>query len=422
MFNGVKVDLNKNISITKDIKEYKQPKIVYIPLNSYGSDEGESLVKINDYVLKGQVIGQRSDQLKFPLHSSVSGQVVAFEDKVNSKGELVKCLVIKNDFKEKQVEIQGVREKLTSYNKEIFLKLLKECAVSGMGGADFPTYLKYKGDLNTIIVNVVEGEPYMTSDYMVGMLQTEEILEALDAIMEINQIKKGIIALNEEYLSLKERFEAFLGTYPNIMIVTVPAIYPLGWERYLVKKVLNVHYNKYPLEKGIVVNNINTIYAIYKALKNKKPISQRIITISGEMVKEPQNVLVKLGTSLKEVIEEIGGLKEDQELSFIVNGPLRGKSLKIDDLIVTKDLAGIVIQTKRRLEQETTCLRCGKCALVCPVNIVPILIKENLKSYDKLKYLFPERCLECGLCSYICPSKINIRESVRRAKKEIRRH
>jgi|LSQX01.3.fsa_nt_gb electron transport complex protein RnfC len=421
MARGIKVLDNKSMSLSDKVVEYKRPKIVYIPLVNHSKMDCECLVKKGDKVLIGSVIGRRNDNIDLPIHSSVSGTVIGMEDKLYLNGELVKCVAIKNDLIEKQEALVGARERISNYSKEDFVDLLKNCAVTGMGGSDFPTYIKYKGDLNTIIVNAVECEPYITADHMMIKLYADEILEAIDAIIEINKMDRGIIAIKESSIDMKQELEQYIGTYPKISIVTVRNVYPMGWERLLIEEALGVEYDKLPGEKGIVVNNVSTIYAIYEALKYRKSINRRIITVTGECISEPKNIMVKLGTSMQDIIKEFGGYKDVSKIRFIAGGPMMGKCIESDDVIVTKNLNCVLVIPDFD-EEELPCIRCGRCIGACPAGITPVLIRDNVNNYEALKYLHPEKCIECGLCSYICPSKIRIRENVREAKKEIRRH
>jgi electron transport complex protein RnfC len=421
MAKGIKVISKKSMSLKNSIVECKRPEIVYIPLVNHSKLDCECLVKIGDRVLKGSIVGRRNDNIELPIHSSVSGKVIGIEEKYYLNGEKVNCVVIENDFMEKQENFVGCKSKIEDYSKENFIECLKRCAVTGMGGSDFPTYIKYKGDLNTIVINAIECEPYITSDQAMINLHAEEILEAIDAIMEINKIDKGVIAIKENNTAMKSKFETYLGTYPKIKIALMRNVYPMGWERLLIKEALGIEYDKLPGEKGIVVNNASTIYAIYKALKEKKPVSNRIVTITGEALKNPVNVLVKIGTSIKDVMKELDEYNGISKIRFIAGGPMMGDCLPTDDLIVTKNL-NCVLVIEDSEEEDLPCIRCGRCVEACPASICPVLIKDNIKDYEALKYLHPEKCIECGLCSYICPSKIKVRESVREAKKEIRRH
>lgn len=421
MAKGIKVISNKNMSKSNKLVECKRPSIVYIPLTNHTKLDCECLVKVGDEVLKGSVIGRRNDNIDLPIHSSVSGKVIGIEEKLYANGTPVKCVVIENNFKEKQIDLVGAKATISSYSKEEFIDLLKKCAVTGMGGGDFPTHIKYQCDLNTIIVNAVECEPYITADDMMIKLHADEILETIDAIMEINGIEKGVIAIQEGDVENRKNFVKYLGTYPKISLVSLRDVYPMGWEKLMIKEALGVEYEKIPSDKGIVVNNVSTIYAIYKALKYKRPISRRIVTVTGELFKEPKNIMIKIGTSMKDVIQEFGGYKEAPKVRFIAGGPMMGTCLESDDLVVTKNLNCVLIIPDIE-EEALPCIRCGRCIEVCPANICPVLIKDKVRDFESLKYLHPEKCIECGLCSYICPSKIRIRESVRDAKKEIRRH
>lgn len=420
MIKGIKIKDNKK-DIDENIIIYKRPEYVYIPLVVYEKTDCECLVNIGDKVLKGSVIGRRNDQFEIPIHSTISGTVIGIEEKYYLNGMQVKCVKIENDFIEKQDNLRGAKYYITSYSKEDFISLLKNCAVIGMGGSGFPTYLKYQKELNTIIVNAVECEPFINSDYQTALMYTEDILEGIDAIMEINNLEQGIIAINENNKEIKDKFEHYLGTYPKIKISMVKDIYPMGWERMLIQNVLNITYDKLPSEAGIVVNNINTIYAIYIALKYRRPLSSRIITVTGDGIEEAKNIRVKIGSSMKDIIKQYFPYKEADKVLFVAGGPMMGNCIATDDLIVTKSLNGILI-TNDTDEEVLPCIRCGRCITVCPVNINPIIIKDNVNDYNMLKDLHPEKCIECGLCSYICPSKIKIRERVRQAKKEIRRH
>ncbi len=405
MSKGIKVISNKNMSLSDELVECKRPEIVYIPLVNHQKMDCECLVNI-----------------ELPIHSSVSGKVIAIEEKLYLNGEKIQCVVIENDFREKQEELTGAKPTISSYSKETFIELLKNCAVTGMGGSDFPTYIKYQGDLKTIIVNAVECEPYITADHMIVKLYADEILETVDAIMEIYKMDKGIIAIKENSTDMRKHLEKYLGTYPKISIASVRNVYPMGWERLLIEEALGIKYDRLPSEKGIAVNNVSTLYAIYKALKYKRPISRRIVTVTGECIKKPKNYLIKLGASMRDVMKEFDGYKNGiKGVRFIAGGPMMGTCLENDDLIVTKGL-NCVLVIPDESEEALPCIRCGRCIEACPANICPVLIKDNVRDYETLKYLHPEKCIECGLCSYICPSKIRIRESVREAKKEIRRH
>ena len=421
MITGLKIPGIKGMSIKNKIGIYNKMKFVYIPLISGGDTDITVAVKKGDYVYKGSVIGKRKGNLRIPIHSSVSGTVIDYEEKYVSSGQKVKCVVIENDFLD-AIEKEYENNNLTNYTKKEFIKTIQECGIVGLGGSGFPTYVKYNTDqkIKTLIVNAVECEPYITADYVLVREKCDEILETIDAIREINDIDEAIIAIKATNTELKNFIDNFIGTYLKIKIVLVPNIYPIGWEKSLIKYIKKIDYQNLPIEKGIVVSNVSTIYAIYEALKYKKPLTERIVTFTGENLKRPQNVMVKMGTSASEIIKKVGGVNNKDAL-YIAGGPMMGKGIPTDDIIINCNDNCILVLDNYSENLETTCLRCGKCVEKCPAKLSPVLIGESLNNIDRLKKLQPMRCIECGLCSYICPAKINVREKVRKAKEKLRK-
>lgn len=421
MITGLKIPKRKKMSIKEKVGVYNKMKYVYIPLIS-GNDTNITIsVKKGDYVYKGSIVGKRKGNFRIPIHSSISGTVVDYEEKYTSNGKKVKCIVIENDFLD-AIEKEYENNDITKYTKKEFLKTIQDCGIVGMGGSGFPTYVKYNIDkkINTLIINAVECEPYITSDFVLIREKCEEILEAIDAVREINNIDEAIIAIKESNTELKEIIDNYIGTYLKIKVTLVPDLYPMGWEKSLVKFIKKVDYERLPMEKGIIVNNVSTMYAIYEALKYKKPLTERIVTFTGENLKRPQNVMVKLGTSTSEIIKKVGGLNK-KEVTYVSGGPMMGTSIPTDDIIININDNCILVLDKVEEDIESTCMRCGKCVDNCPAKLSPVLINEALNNKDKLKKLEPMRCIECGLCSYICPAKINLREKVKLAKEKLRK-
>lgn len=412
---GTKIENNEVLSLNKRINVYNKPKFVYIPL-IVGNDTNITVtVKKGDYVFKGKEVGHRKGDFSLPIHSSVSGTVIDFVNKPIYNRKKVKCVLIENDFKENIEKKYQEVKKINEYSKKEFLNILKSCGIRGMGGADFPTYIKYKQEnIKNLIINAVESEPYITADQALIKIKCEEILETIDAILEICNIDNAYIAIKNN--TLKKILENYIGTYPNIKIKEVPDLYPIGWEKNLVKVIINKDYDKLPSEVNTIVSNVSTIYAIYKALSVRKPLIERIVTFTGDMFKKPQNVLVKIGTPVDEVIKHIGGFKRSKNINFIAGGPMMGKSLSSDELIVTSNLNCVLVLKDKDLGKKLECLRCGKCVSICPAKLSPVLIRDNVNNKKELKNLFPNKCVECGLCSYICPSKISLREHVIKAK------
>lgn len=413
---GVTIKMDDKIKVKKEMLEFIKPQKIYIPLENKSGIKYKKLVNVGDYVFKGQVVAM-NESIDFPIHSSVSGYVVENESNELNTGKKVECIVIENDFKEKYQEKLGSIKEISNYSKEEFIELLKTSEITGLGGSDFPTFLKYNTDskINYLLVNGVECEPYISCDKVVMSKYMEKILEAVDAILEIMKIKKAYIVVKSSNIESQKVINKYINTYPNIKLALMPDMYPAGWERNIVEVVLHKKYNKYPVEVGAIVSNVSTIYAIYEMLKYNTPLTERIITITGTGIRKPSNIKVKIGTKLSEIIENIEGYKDIKKPIFIAGGPMMGNSLPSDNLIVTKDLNCILVIDDIELTNYP-CIKCGKCTNVCPVHLLPVMIMNNIGNEKKLKELMPQKCIECGLCSYICPSKIEVREYVRIAK------
>ena len=416
----MKIKLDKCKLTDDDIIVYNKPKIVYIPLISGNDTDITILVNKGEYVYKGSIIGKRKGDFRIPIHSSVSGTVLDFKEKLCFNGKKVKCVVIENDFKEKIENKTNVTKNINKYSKDEFIEIIKENGIVGLGGAAFPTYVKYEHNkINTLIINAVESEPYITADYALAKSKCEEILEAIDAILEINKIDEAIIAIKKENIELKQIFDNFIGTYLKIKIQLVSNYYHSGWERQLIKEILNEEYDKFPIERGILVNNISTIYAIYEALKFNKPLIERMVTFSGECLNEKKNVLVKIGTPIKEILEQ---LQLDNKSILIAGGPMMGIKVS-NDLVLSSNINCILALTPNK-EDSSSCINCGKCVEVCPAKLSPVLIMKqvNKKTHkiEQLKKMNPNSCINCGLCSYICPSKIDVRGQIINAKKTLK--
>lgn len=401
------------INPTKKIIDDLAIQIMYIPLTSKMGYIYKETVKPGDYVTIGMQIG-KNNIAEIPLISPISGTVIGFEDKYISNGKLVKCIVIENDFKEKYQDKVGKVKDITKYSKEEFIYLLKKCAITGMSGSGFPTYIKYDTpkEIKCLIVDGAECEIYASADGARIYNNPEDILECIDAITEIMGMEKAYIAINEKNELLINKFLKYINSYPNIKIYPIENGYPNGYERYLVKEILGLTYDKLPIEVGVINENVSTIYAIYEALKYHKPLTDRIVTISGPGINKPANYLLKNGTNFNEVLLKTNLQKEINNPLIIAGGAMMGTSIPSDELIITPDVNCILIMSNLK-EKATECIKCGKCSEVCPMNLIPSLIIENPRQSKELKI---NKCINCGLCSYVCPSKIEVRELIKKIK------
>ena len=229
---GEQIQVDSKIKTHKKIQEYIKPQIIYVPLENKNGVTYKHFVKEGDYVFKGDVVAI-NESIDFPLHSSVSGYAITGTKKIMNNGKKIKCIVVENDFKEKYREKIGSKRNLAKYTKEEFIELLKNSGITGLGGSDFPTFIKYNTDkkIEHLLINGVECEPYISCDKAVMETYTEELLECIDSILEIMNIKKAFIVVKENNIKSIERFKKYIGTYPNIKIKTMPDMYPAGWEK-----------------------------------------------------------------------------------------------------------------------------------------------------------------------------------------------
>lgn len=399
--------INPNKKIVDDLKL----QIIYMPLESTLGYKYSPIVKVGEYVYVGQTLAVNK-VADLSLKSSVSGTIVGIQEKYIANGNLVKCFVIENDFKEKHINKVGKRKNISNYNKDEFIYMLKECGISGLGGSDYPTYIKYdiEEKIHYLIVNAAECESYTSCDSALMYHNSEEILEAIDAIMEIMDIDKAYIAISENNTKVIKQFLKNINTYPNIKLYGLLDVYPSGWDRALINEILGVTYDKEPSSLGIVVNNVATIYAIYEMLKFNKPVTERIITIAGAGVKKEANYKVKIGSNFSEIMLKTDGYSNIKNAILVAGDAMRGKAIPADELIITKDLRTILVLPDNIVE-STDCIKCGKCSEVCPVKLMPSLMIN-----DKKKNKYADKCISCGLCSYVCPSKIDVREFIEKLK------
>lgn len=408
---------DKKIKPNKKIIDDLEIQIIYIPLESTRGYKYKTKVKVGDYVCIDDTIGINIST-DLALKSSVSGTIVGIEKKYIANGKLVDCLVIENDFKEKYRNKLGKKNDITKYSKESFIYMLQTNGITGMSGSDYPTFLKYdtKEDINYLIINGLECDIYSSADNAIMYNHPEEILETIDAIIEIMNIKKAYLAINENNQTIIKTFLKYINTYPNIKIYPILDGYPNGWERFLVNEILGLTYDKKPNEVGVITDNVSTIYSIYEVLKYNRPQTEKIVTISGPGIKKPANYKVKIGTNFSEIILKTEGYnKKIKNPVLVAGGALMGTSIESDELIITKDLNTILV-----LEEPETiskqCIKCGKCSEVCPAGLMPVTIIDNKEIANELKI---DKCIECGLCSYICPAKIEVRELLKNIKEEL---
>ena len=412
---------HKDLTMNTDVLKTIDPDVVWVPLVN-GNAPCTPLVKVGDEVKVGTKIAERNDRFYLPLFSPVSGTVTGIEKFMTSGMTQADHLRIQNDHRNTEVRAFPAFD----YEKaswEELLDFVKNAGMLGLGGAGFPTYVKYlkPENVDLFIVNAVECEPYLTADYK----NIEENMDLLKtgtlALFKLSKAKKGCIAIKEDkVVQIEQLKNAFAGT--PIEIRTVPNVYPMGWERTLVFQLTGKRYGMLPIEAGCILNNASTAIALGNAIDNGKPITHKYVTVSGDAVRKPQNVYVPVGTQAHEIIDACGGFIENTEdVLLVAGGPMMGKAIPNDRFVIQPQNNGLTVLINKPLV-EVKCLRCGRCTETCPSGLQPVRINAAQKAMnlEELEILSVNDCIECGMCTYICPSKIEVTEGVRRAKRFLR--
>lgn len=400
------------------------PPRVILPLNQHIGAPAVPLVKVGDKVKVGQKIAEANGFVSVPAHASVSGEVIEIAELPHPLQEKSLAMVLKSDGKNSWDNSVKKRKNVENLSKEKIIEIIKEAGIVGMGGAGFPTHVKLtppKGvQIDTVILNGAECEPYLTCDDRLMQEKTKEILKGLKLIMKVTQAERAFIGIEDNKKAAIAALENEVKE-ENIKVVSLKTKYPQGAEKMLIFSLTKrkVPPGKLPLNVGVVVNNVGTSKAIYDAVYEGKPLVERVVTVTGQ-VKEPQNLLVRIGTPFKNLIEFCGGYQGDP-YKLTSGGPLMGIAQITDLVPVIKGTSGILVLGKQKEEKENPCLRCSRCIDVCPMSLLPTTIA---KLADKNQFALCEQyhaldCFECGACAFVCPSQIPLVKKIKYAKKKI---
>jgi electron transport complex protein RnfC len=425
---GVNVPHHKELTERISLQRAEEPNMVVIPLQQHIGAPCEPTIKVGDRVKVGQKIGQAQAFVSAPIYSSISGTVKKIAPMLSPIGMTVTCVVIESDGLNEIDESVRPREDFNSLDAKEMLSIIKEAGITGMGGASFPTHVKLspppEKKIDTIILNGSECEPYLTSDYRLMIERPEKVIFGLKAIMKAVGVKKGFIGIENNKKDAVEILRKACTGEENINVVSLKTKYPQGDEKRLINAITGrvVPSGGLPMDVGVVVDNVGTANAIAEAILEGKPLYERIVTVTGNGVKEPKNLIVKIGTPFKEVIRQCGGYNGNPG-KLIMGGPMMGICQFTDEVPVIKGTSGILVLTEDEVKPQEvqSCIRCGKCVEVCPVRLQPLYIsKFSLnKMYDKAEEFHALDCIECGSCSFICPAKRPLVDSIRVAKREI---
>ena len=387
---GIHPDDGKALSKDKPIREVLPKGELVYPLSQHIGAPAKAIVAKGDHVLAGQKIAEAGGFVSANIFASVSGTVKAIEARLGVAGGMQESIVIENDGLYEEVEFSPERKLADISGKEI-IEIIKEAGIVGMGGAGFPTHVKYMpkdpSAIDHIIVNCAECEPYLTSDYRRMMEEPEKIVGGLQAAMKIFDGRaKGVLAVEDNKKDAAAKLREAAKGIPDIEVVELKTKYPQGAERQLIFAVTGRQINSsmLPADAGCVVNNCDTIHAIYEAVHFGRPVMKKVMTITGNASKEPQNLRVRTGTNFRELIEEAGGFTSEPE-KIIAGGPMMGIPLISLDVPVVKTSSAILCMTKDEVAacEETACINCGRCVSVCPGRIIPAKLADYAKRHDK---------------------------------------
>lgn len=415
--------LSKNQPITRMIPTGD---MVY-PLLQHIGAPAVPIVNPGDRVLAGQKIAEAGSFVSACIHSSVSGTVKAIESHFVANGSKVDSIIIENDELYEEAATISHSDYSNLSNEEI-RNIIKEAGVVGMGGAGFPTHVKLApknpDEIEYIIVNGAECEPYLTSDYRRMLEEPDKVIEGLKIILKLFQNAKGIIAIEDNKPEVIIKFRKLVQNESGMEVISLKTKYPQGAERQLIYATTGRKINStmLPADAGCIVDNVDTVVAVYHAVIEGRPLTERFVTVTGDAIIKPQNFLVKMGTNCKLVIEAAGGFHTQPE-KVISGGPMMGIAMFQLDVPVTKGTSALLCFLKDEVSESKSgpCINCGRCVSICPGRVMPSKLAdfatrgqtELFLKYDGLE------CCECGCCSYICPAKRNLTQSIKTMRKDI---
>ena len=418
----------KELSKDHPIEKYLPKGDLVYPLSQHIGAPSVPCVKKGDTVLAGQKIADAGGFVSVPLHASVSGTVKGIEKRLNATGSMVDCIVIENDQQYQETEFQEAR--LEDLTKEEILNRIKEGGVVGMGGAGFPTHVKLApkdpSKIEYILVNGAECEPYITSDYRRMIEEPEKVVKGLQVILTLFDSAKGYICIEDNKPDCIAKMKELVKDIDRIEVKEMMTKYPQGGERTLIYAATGREINStmLPADVGCVVDNVETVISVYKAVILGRPVNSRVVTVTGDGIKEPKNLLVLAGADMSELVDAAGGLKA-KIAKAISGGPMMGFALYDLHVPCTKTTSAFLFlehdAVSEAQEIQTACINCGRCVSVCPGHVLPARLAKLAERGDMAGFeaLDGMECCECGCCSYICPAKRPLTQSIKSMRKMV---
>jgi len=425
---GIHPHDHKYLTKDKSIEQFPAPDFVTIHLSQHIGAPAKPVVKPGDEVKKGQVIAEPNGFVSIPMHSPVSGKIKKIANFPHPSGSRQMAIHIENDGKDEWSEEPDEKNDYTELKPKEIIDKIKNAGICGMGGAGFPTHVKLSPPedkpIETVILNGVECEPYLTADHRLMLSKADEIITGLEMIMKTVSAERGMIGIENNKPDAMKLMKEKLRNKKNLTVVPLKLRYPQGAEKQLIYAATKrkVPAGGLPMDIGVVVQNVGTAYAIYEAVSSEKPCIERITTVTGEIVKNPKNLKVLVGTPMSEMLEFCEGTKEPIG-KLIAGGPMMGFALSDPDTPITKTSSGVLLMGEEAVDEtpERACLRCGRCVDACPMNLAPTFIADAVKNeaYAEAKKLNCMDCMECGSCAYVCPSHIDLVQWIKLGKLEI---
>lgn len=409
------------------IRVMAAPNEVILPLLQHTGFPCEPKVSLKDKVKVGTPLAQSKEYLSSPIHSSICGEVKAIQLKAHPLLGQYRAIVIESDGRDEQDSAIKDRQNPDSLSADEIRKIVQDCGIVGLGGAAFPTHVKLTPPkdkpIDTFILNGAECEPYLTADHRLMLERPKQIMAGMKIAMKAQGVSRGFVAIEE---NKPDAINLFKGLTIGGLIKVVPlkSFYPQGAEKQLIKAILQreVPPGELPFEVGVMVNNAATCFAIYEGVYKNKPLYERIITVSGRIVKNPGNLLVRLGTKVKDILASCGGLS-DEPGKIILGGPMMGIAQYTLDVPIIKGTSGVILFSEKeaRAPLSQSCIRCARCMQVCPMGLNPSSLTQAIEKgrFDLAKEYHVLDCIECGICSYACPGNRDVVSLVKLAKQKL---
>lgn len=421
---GIHPAYNKELTSGATIEVARPPKLVVIPMVQHIGAPCQPLVQVGDRVLMGQKVGDSEAKISAPVHSSVSGEVVAIENRPHPNGKAVLSVVIENDFQDEAVPpFVQPKDWQTLASQEI-VQIVREAGVVGLGGAAFPTHFKLvpppQSKIEAVLLNGAECEPYLTCDHRVMLENPQDVVEGLRILMKVVGVDKGYIGVEENKHDAIKLLDEACQPHPGIEVVPLEVKYPQGLELQLIKAITGkeVPSGKLPADVGVVVNNVGTAAAIAQVIRTGQPLIERVVTVTGSMVENPKNLLVRVGTLFGDLLDQCG--LKGQPGKIVQGGPMMGITQFSTDVPVVKGVSGVLVLSPEEVKplEPSPCVRCARCVDVCPMFLQPLYLAQLAERglHDKAEAYHILDCRECGSCSYICPSRRPLLQNIRLAK------